>query len=376
MQLIEPILYIGISQSFFAGLLLATRKPFTTANKLMAAWLFLICFELIFALVNSTLLPFYSFPFIAFTYGPLLYLYARQITARSNRFNYFNILHFIPFLVFFAVSVWQRDYQMFRNPTAYLRPDGMITLRIVYGISFFISISLYSILTFIVIRNHQRDLKNNLSYTSIAATLNWLKIISISFYSVYLILFILGGINIVGNYIPFDPYYIIFIFIAVLSFAYSFYGVRQPELFALNAPEETEDNDEAAVNGQEKYSRSGLRQEQAGEMLATLLELMNEKKYYLDRNLTIYDLAGLTGISRHHITQILNEEHGCNFYTFINDFRVREASARLQSEKYRNYTILAIAYDSGFNSKSVFNKIFKEQMGVTPSEYRDRKPSD
>lgn len=370
---IEPILYIGISQSFFAGMLVSTKKPFTTANKIMAAWLFLLCIELIFALINTRLLPFYSFPFIAFTYGPLLYLYSRHITMQLTRFSMLNLLHFIPFLVFFGVSVWLRDYQLFKNPLAFFRPDGMITLRIVYGISFFISVSLYSILTFIVIRKHQIYLKDNLSFTSLEATLNWLKIISISFYSVYLILFILGGINIIGNYIPFDPYYIIFIFIALLSFALSFYGVRQPELFTYNAHESV-DTGEVLVDSsdQERYVRSGLKPEQARELLGQLVTAMKEKKYYLDRDLSVYDLSELTGISRHHITQILNEEYGHNFYTFINEFRLKEAAERLRSHQYRNYTILAIAYDSGFNSKSAFNKVFKDVMGMTPSEYREK----
>ena len=80
MDFIDPILYIGISQSLFAGLLIATRKPFTTANKLMAIWLFLFFAEMLFALINRTILPVYSFPFISFTYGPILYLYVIHLT--------------------------------------------------------------------------------------------------------------------------------------------------------------------------------------------------------------------------------------------------------------------------------------------------------
>ena len=288
---IEPILYIGAAQAFFAGLLISTKRPFTTANKMMAAWLFLIFTELVFALINRTLLQFYSFPFIAFTYGPLLFLYACHATRRKNEFNLLNLLHFIPFLVYFAVSVWLRDYQLFRNPTSFFRPDSMISLRIVYGTSFFLSVSLYSILTFEVIRKHQRDLQNNLSYRSIAATLNWLKIISISFYSVYLVLFILGGINIIGNYIPFDPYYVVFLFVALFSFALSFYGVRQPELFTYNLSDETGNKNGNGGTGNERYSRSGLKPEEAEVILNTLLSVMAEKKPFLDRNLTIIDLA-------------------------------------------------------------------------------------
>jgi len=368
---IEPILYIGAAQSFFAGLLISTKRPFTTANKLMAAWLFLIFIELIFALINRTLLQFYSFPFIAFTYGPLLYLYACHATKKKDEFSMINLLHFIPFLTFFAVSVWLRDYQLWRNPTGFFRPDSMISLRIVYGVSFFLSVSVYSILTFLVIRKHQRDLVNSLSFTSTAATLNWLKILSISFYSVYLVLFILGGINIIGNYIPFDPYYIVFFFVALFSFTLSFYGVKQPELFtyALHDGEAEENDPEPALNG--KYLRSGLKPEEADEILTKLIEVMIQKKPYLDRDLTIYDLSAMTGISRHHITQTLNEYHGRNFYTFINQFRVNEAAIRLADRRFHNYTILAIAYDSGFNSKSAFNRIFRETKGMTPGEYRD-----
>ncbi len=368
---IEPILYIGAAQAFFAGLLISTKRPFTTANKMMAAWLFLIFTELVFALINRTLLQFYSFPFIAFTYGPLLFLYACHATRRKNEFNLLNLLHFIPFLVYFAVSVWLRDYQLFRNPTSFFRPDSMISLRIVYGTSFFLSVSVYSILTFEVIRKHQRDLQNNLSYRSIAATLNWLKIISISFYSVYLVLFILGGINIIGNYIPFDPYYVVFLFVALFSFALSFYGVRQPELFTYNLSDETGTENGNGRTGNERYSRSGLKPEEAEVILNTLLSVMAEKKPFLDRNLTIFDLAEMTGISRHHITQSLNEYHGRNFYTFINEFRANEAAIRLTDQRYQHYTILAIAYDSGFNSKSAFNRIFREIKGMTPGEYRE-----
>ncbi len=80
----------------------------------------------------------------------------------------------------------------------------------------------------------------------------------------------------------------------------------------------------------------------------------------------------MTGIPRHYITQILNEKHKKNFFTFINEYRVKEVIERLIDPRYRHYTILAIAFDSGFNSKTTFNSIFKTQTGLTPSEFRDK----
>jgi|SRR5665648_139288 len=365
---IDPILYIGISQSFFSGLLISTNKPLTTANRLMAAWLFLTCIEMIFALINSNVIEMYSFQFITFTYGPLMFLYVKFMTNPDRKFNWLSMLHFIPFVVFFIISVIFRSEPLVRDLRSFFVPDKLISLRIVYGTSFFLSITIYSILAFLEIKRHQAKLKNLISYTSGVITLNWLKIISISFYAAYFILFILGGLNMIGNFIPFDPYFVIFGFIALFSFVYSFYGIRQPVIFG----QELKQNDDYYKKEYEKYVRSGLKETQAQDYLKKLISYVEDKKPYLNRDLNIHDLSLKTGIPRHHLTQVLNENYKRNFFTFINEYRVKEVIERFSDPKYSNYTILAIAFDAGFNSKTTFNSIFKSQTGLTPSEFRDK----
>ncbi len=93
------------------------------------------------------------------------------------------------------------------------------------------------------------------------------------------------------------------------------------------------------------------------------------KKPYLDRELTIYNLSDQLRISRHTLSEVINEHMGMNFYNLVNEYRVKEVKQRMKNEDYRQLTILAIAYDSGFNSKSSFNTIFKEKTGQTPSQY-------
>lgn len=367
MMNIEPILYIGISQSFFAGLLISTKKPYTVANRILAAWVFLICTELTFALINSMVIEMYSFPFVSFTYGPLLYLYVSFMTNPRKKFNWLSLLHFIPFITFFIVSVIFRSKPLLRDLRSFFVPDRFISLRIVYSTVMFMSVTVYSILAFILIRRHQTNLKDLISYTSNVITLNWLKILSISFYVAFLILFILGGLNMTGNIIPFDPYFVVFGFISAFSFVYSFYGIRQPVIFG----------QEIGINGDEKkepekYSKSGLKEQQAEEYLEKLIRIMETDRPYLNGGLSIHDLALMTGIPRHHITQVLNEKYGRNFFTFINEYRVKEVISRFSDPSNNNFTILAIAYDSGFNSKTTFNSIFKLQTGMTPSEYREK----
>jgi AraC-like DNA-binding protein len=289
------------------------------------------------------------------------------MTDPHRKFNWLAILHFIPFIAFFILSVLYRSQPIVKDLSNYFETDNMFSLRIIYGVSFFLSITVYSVLAFIEINRHQRNLKNLVSFTSGVITLNWLKIISISFYVAYFILFILGGLNMIGNYIPFDPYFIIFLFITVFSFAYSFYGIKQPVIFGSEVRVPDEEKKEA-----EKYSKSGLKEKQAEEYLAKLITYVENGKPYLNRDLSIQDLADLTGIPRHHITQILNERHGKNFFTFINEYRVKEVIERFRDPRNNNYTILSIAYDSGFNSKTTFNSIFKTHTGLTPSEYREK----
>lgn len=365
---IDPVIYIGISQSFFAGLLISTKKPFTVANRLMAAWLFLLCIELIFALLNSRVIEMYAFPFIAFTYGPLLYLYVRAMTNPGLKFNWINLLHSIPFIVFFAVSVIFRDVPLLEDLRYFFAPDRFISLRIVYSTAFFLSVTVYSILSFIEIRKHQRNLQDLVSFTSGVITLNWLKILSISFYVAFLVLFVLGGLNMIGDIIPFDPYFAVFGFIALFSFAYSFYVIKQPEIFGTEIKFKEEYDKEP-----EKYTKSGLKDKQALNYLNKLISVMETEKPYLNRDLSIQDLSEITGIPRHHITQVLNEKHGRNFFTFINEYRVKDVISRFEDPINNNFTILAIAYDSGFNSKTTFNAIFKSITGITPSEYREKK---
>ncbi|HWA39961.1 MAG TPA: helix-turn-helix domain-containing protein, partial [Gemmatimonadales bacterium] len=83
--------------------------------------------------------------------------------------------------------------------------------------------------------------------------------------------------------------------------------------------------------------------------------------------------AAETGMSPHNLSEVINTRGGKNFYDFVNTYRAEEAMRRLRDPKYANLTILAVAADSGFNSKSVFNAFFKEHTGQTPSQYRSAK---
>lgn len=108
--------------------------------------------------------------------------------------------------------------------------------------------------------------------------------------------------------------------------------------------------------------------------MQTLSVLMDQRKPYLDSKLTAPDLAGLLGVSSHHLAQILNLSLGLNFFDFVNRYRVKSFQETILRPN-RHKTILAVALDCGFNSKSSFNRIFKKETGKTPSEFVKSQPS-
>jgi len=97
---------------------------------------------------------------------------------------------------------------------------------------------------------------------------------------------------------------------------------------------------------------------------------MQEEKLWLNPEVNLNEISRHIGIPQHHITQVLNEKLNKNLYTFVNEFRANEVIRLFNVDKYNNWSIIAIAFEAGFNSKSSFNIFFKKFTGKTPSEYR------
>ena len=358
----EPTLYIGITQSLFAGFILVTKKPPVLSNRILAVWLFLISLDMILALIVFKIDSIFLFTTVPFAYGPLLYFYIHSLMHDNLQIKKRFILHFIPFVIFFILSLNFRKLYI-TNTATFLEKDAYTVFRLIYGVAIFVSVCGYSIISYLSIRKYQKDLKNLSSFTSGDNTLNWLKIITVLFITAYILMFITGGIQIFGRMDTFKPTIVSYVGLTVFAFLISFYGIRQPVLFGWVL-----EDDEKQESG--RYERSGLSDTDSKEYLIRLQNYLQKEKPYINSELTIYDLSNELGISRHHLTQVINEKLHKNFYTLINDYRLEEVKKRLQSPKYQNLTLLAIAYESGFNSKSTFNDFFKKTTGITPSQYK------
>ncbi|MEM9931804.1 MAG: AraC family transcriptional regulator, partial [Bacteroidota bacterium] len=102
---------------------------------------------------------------------------------------------------------------------------------------------------------------------------------------------------------------------------------------------------------------------------AKVLDYIEAKSAYQDSKLTLADVAQAIGTTSKQVSTVINQGFGMNFNDFVNDFRLREVKNRFQRGEQAHFTILAIALDCGFNSKTTFNRVFKRATGQTPLQY-------
>jgi len=100
-----------------------------------------------------------------------------------------------------------------------------------------------------------------------------------------------------------------------------------------------------------------------------LRELMNEEKIYLNPNLTLREMAESIDLNANRLSWYLNDQLGKNFNEYVNEKRVEAFKERALSEDWSHLTLLGLAYECGFNSKSVFNEYFKKSIGQTPGQW-------
>lgn len=126
----------------------------------------------------------------------------------------------------------------------------------------------------------------------------------------------------------------------------------------------------ALPKSKKRYLRSRLVGIETHDLYRRVMELIEKEKIYADENVSLTDCADELSITPHQLSEFLNERMNSNFYTFINQHRIKEAVRLLEEEPQQ--TILSIANMVGFNSKSSFYDSFSRFMGMTPNRYRSK----
>jgi len=193
--------------------------------------------------------------------------------------------------------------------------------------------------------------------------LKWVDALIFSFYGYFILVLLFFIVMITTPVKPAFADTIVYSGLVLLLLCIGFYGIKQGSIFSssIDLPTDSEAPDTVKIPDSLDF-----------ELCEQIKDFVEIKKIYLDSEIRMSQLAGMLALSPQRLSYILNSVLNQNFYDFINSYRVLEVCSRIEGGQAEKLTILAIALDSGFNSKATFNRLFKKHKGMSPSEFKKR----
>jgi len=288
-------------------------------------------------------------------FGPTVYLFV-QSTLSEKRFSTSDLLHYIPGVVYSLIVTF---YYILPSPETIservVSGELYRVVHILVGIGLTVNIT-YFVLSVLRFRELTKSLQAEASYTlNISFVRNFLIAIGsclLIWLTVYLISF--------GPYTQIEIASRAFIWqaVALIVLFIAYYQIVAPAVFQLpQLPKES------------KYAQSKFSSADLDQLKLELENIMEQKKPYLNAKLLKSELAELMDINAPELSRLLNERIGMSFFEYVNYHRIHEFIRLAKSPMAGQKTLLGLAQDAGFHSKSTFNKSFKQIMGCPPSEY-------
>lgn len=312
----------------------------------------------------------YTFEGIQFILFPLYFLYAKYLTNKNEKFDSKDWLHFLPF-IFYKIILLPFYFMSMDEISNFQNSISISDYPLQYIIFNWVLIfqgSIYMILTIGKVNKRNQFIDEHFS-SNYKIKLDWLK--NASYLGIVTTLVFMGE-NILlftSNSIS-ESFGISSIAAGIYIYAIGYLGLTRSGVFTeLVVIENKELEKEYFTN--DKYEKSGLSKEKADVYYKKLIELMEENKPFKQNKLTLGELAEMISISSHNLSEVINTKEKMNFFDFINKYRIEDVKKEIIKSENDNLTLLAIAINSGFNSKSSFNTLFKTYEKMTPTQYRN-----
>lgn len=358
---------------FFSFLLLQKKKAIH--DKILIGWLIYLGFYTgIYALFSDKLFTDFhllsvSFISLLLLHGPFLYLYISALIGNKAQFNSAKLLHFIPFILFNLFVIIASFFPEFSERIRLDHLEGAHKTPLLFNVFLLLTVisgPFYFVISILLFKKLDINIFNNFSSFE-NVNLNWLRKLVYTFGGVWTLLMIFTTIHHV-----FQMFSWIFcthgltLSLSVFIILIGYYGLKQKEIFIQYPNQSTE----YVTEPKAKYAGIILKDADIQQYVGKLKHFMLTEKPYLDADISLPELANKLDIPSHHLSRVINEQFGANFFDFINQYRIEEVKTRIGNPEYENLSLLGIAFDCGFNTKSAFNRVFKKMTGFTPSEYR------
>jgi len=296
--------------------------------------------------------------------GPLTYLYCKSSIHKEN-LHWKNILpHFVLFVIlliyYFPILLKSAEKKVSIYQTTISTGQVPESKFVITGLGF-LTLG-YTIVSIKLVLGYMAHIKN--THSSIDTSFHkWLLFLCLSLIApIFATLLITISSNVVMS-IPMGLF-------TIASFIFIIYIVlnMRPKFFH-DFPHQIEDLKEEKIK---KYKGSNLQDYQKDIYQSKLIDYMKKDKPYLNPEMTINQFSDQVKIPSYYVSQIINEKLNCNFLDFVNQYRIEEAKTKLLDKSKNHFTIMAIAHESGFNSKTAFYSAFKKNVGGTPNQYRKK----
>ena len=369
------LFFIAAFNAIFFAFLILQKKAKALHDKILFYWLFYLGFFIAaYALSSHELFHrihyFLNFIISMFLlHGPFLYLYVDALSTEKKKIYKKDLLHFIPFVLFVFYLIISLSIPGYAEKIRIDHVEIPVKPPVIFIIFLLIAAfsgPVYFVLSVRKIKAIKNTILNNYSTTEYINP-DWLKALVTIFGVIWTALITIAVIHHVFHYFSID-FCINGLFLSLSAFVIlvGYYGLRQKEIFT-NFSSEPQD----VVNVPKAHqAHNPLKETETAESVSKINRIMKEEKPYLNADLTLPELAASLKIPAYQLSRIINEQYECNFFEFINGFRVNEVKEKIRNPQWDHLSLLGIAFESGFNSKSAFNRVFKKTTGFTPSEYK------
>ncbi|MBX2820996.1 MAG: helix-turn-helix domain-containing protein [Rhodothermaceae bacterium] len=304
--------------------------------------------------------------------GPWVFLYCQCLALDRQRLRKQDYLHFLPFF-FFAIDLLHyyllpgNEKLAVINVGLFTKDTKMLVLLVFKAIHLFI----YLFLSLQIIRSYKQSTPAQNTNTPRHQQVIWTGRILFLMTVCLAIMYGILCMSILGYEPHVDSDHVGSLILTSLIYLLAFTAIKHPVL--LSGIEQFRDihrEISQASTSSISYQSSSLDMKLKKDYLGLLLNYMEEDKPYRNSNIRLDDIAQALAIPSHHLSQVINEQLGVNFNEFVNAYRVEEVKQKLLNPSHAHLNILALAFDAGFNSKTSFNRIFKQFTGKTPSLYK------
>ncbi|MDZ7935859.1 MAG: helix-turn-helix domain-containing protein [Emticicia sp.] len=321
-----------------------------------------------FAGINILWEKFDGFPrYFHLAFAPTIYFYLKAQINRDFRFKSIYFLHYVPYFIYFLINfvvfVQGNDVVKSFRSSAIAEWLGWLESIVIwtsYIYYFYQSLRIY--------KEYRSWTETQFSDTETISFV-WLRN--------FIYLIIAGEVfkfawsiadKLLGD-LPFEQDWWWHLLTVLIICYVGIKGYAQQQPLRLTYNKKSLEENQAAENVTD--AGNGQKEREYEAMKSKIETLMLQEKLYLEPELSLSDLAQKLKTNTSVLSAAINSNFGKNFNDFVNEYRVEEFKKQIKLPANQNYTLLAVAFDCGFNSKATFNRAFKKFTGQSPSRFEE-----